>query len=307
MKISVIIPAYNEKENLEELLRHIDNFREKEDIDWDFIIIDDGSTDGSFELLKKLHGRYPYIKVIKHRRNFGLTEALLTGLHHSTGDILIIFHADLQFHLEDVKRMVDKMEEGYDLVAAKKKGKYEKKFVSSVYNFLCRKLFNIKNVSDMNSIKVMKREILELLPDRKGWHRYIIPLAHEYGYKMTEVEVRLYPRMKGKSKFRGLWRIIVGVTDLIAVKFQLIFIRNPMLYFGALSLISFLLGIITFLIALILRFMGHGYRPILYVVMTFIIGSLIFLAMGSLGEMIASLRDRPGDDERYKVEDKIEE
>ena len=305
MKISVLIPAYNEKENLEELLNHIHKFRGKEDIDWEFIIIDDGSTDGSFELLKKLHGRYPYIKVIKHRRNFGLTEALLTGLHHSTGDALVFFPADLQFRLEDVKKMVDKMEEGYDLVAGKKKGKYEKKFVSSIYNLLSKKLFNI-NVSDMNSIKVMKREILELLPHRKGWHRYIIPLAHEYGYKMTEVEVRLYPRMRGKSKFRGLWRIIVGVTDLIAVKFQLSFIRSPMLFFGTLSLISFVLGIITFLIALILRFMGHGYRPILYVVMTFIIESLIFLTMGSLGEMIAGLRDRPSDDKKFKVEDKIE-
>jgi len=306
MKISVLIPAYNEKENLEELLNHIHKFREKEDIDWEFIIIDDGSTDGSFELLKKLHGRYPYIKVIKHRRNFGLTEALLTGLHHSTGDALVFFPADLQFHLEDVKKMVAKMEEGYDLVAGKKKGKYEKKFVSSIYNLLSKKLFNI-NVSDMNSIKVMKREILELLPHRKGWHRYIIPLAHEYGYRMAEVQVRLYPRMRGKSKFKGLWRVIVGVTDLIAVKFQLSFIKSPMLFFGTLSLISFVLGIITFLIALILRFMGHGYRPILYVVMTFLIGSLIFLTMGSLGEMIAGLRDRPSDDERYKVEDKIEE
>ncbi|HHF53392.1 MAG TPA: glycosyltransferase family 2 protein [candidate division WOR-3 bacterium] len=305
MKISVLIPAYNEKENLEELLSHIHKFREKEDIDWEFIIIDDGSTDGSFELLKKLHDRYPYIKVIKHRRNFGLTEALLTGLHHSTGDALVFFPADLQFHLEDVKRMVDKMENGYDLVAGKKKGKYEKKFVSRIYNLLSQKLFNI-NVSDMNSIKVMKREILELVPHRKGWHRYIIPLAHEYGYRMTEVEVRLYPRMRGKSKFRGLWRIIVGVTDLIAVKFQLSFIKSPMLFFGTLSLISFVLGVIIFLIALILRFMGHGYRPILYVVMTFLIGSLIFLTMGSLGEMIAGLRDRPSDDKKFKVEDKIE-
>ncbi|HHF58382.1 MAG TPA: hypothetical protein ENL41_03045 [candidate division WOR-3 bacterium] len=159
----------------------------------------------------------------------------------------------------------------------------------------------------MNSIKVMKREILELLPHRKGWHRYIIPLAHEYGYRMAEVQVRLYPRMRGKSKFKGLWRVIVGVTDLIAVKFQLSFIKSPMLFFGTLSLISFVLGIITFLIALILRFMGHGYRPILYVVMTFVIGSLIFLTMGSLGEMIAGLRDRPSDDEKFKVEDKIEE
>ena len=305
MKISVLIPAYNEKENLEELLSHIHKFREKEDIDWEFIIIDDGSTDGSFELLKKLHDRYPYIKVIKHRRNFGLTEALLTGLHHSTGDALVFFPADLQFHLEDVKRMVDKMENGYDLVAGKKKGKYEKEFVSRIYNLLSQRLFNI-NVSDMNSIKVMKREILELVPHRKGWHRYIIPLAHEYGYRITEVEVRLYPRMRGKSKFRGLWRIIVGVTDLIAVKFQLSFIKSPMLFFGTLSLISFVLGVIIFLIALILRFMGHGYRPILYVVMTFLIGSLIFLTMGSLGEMIAGLRDRPSDDKKFKVEDKIE-
>ncbi len=305
MKVSVIIPAYNERDNIKDLLRHIDRFVKEHNVDWEFIIVDDGSKDGTFELLHELHKDYPYIRIIKHRRNFGLTEALLTGFEHSTQEAIVFFPADLQFHLEDVKKMAEKMEEGYDLVAGKKQGKYSKKFVSSIYNYLSRKLFHV-NITDMNSIKIMKREIFELIPHRKGWHRYIVPIANEYGYKMTEIGVTLYPRVGGESKFKGPWRIIVGTMDLIAVKFQLSFIKSPMLFFGTLSLLSFILGTIVFLIALVLRLLNHGYRPLLYAVIMFYTGALILLAMGSLGEMIAGLRDTPQNLRKHKVEITIE-
>ncbi len=301
MKVSVIIPAYNEKDNIKDLLRHIDKFKKEHEVDWEFIIVDDGSTDGTFELISSLYNDYPYIKVVKHRRNFGLTEALLTGFEHSSGEAVVFFPADLQFHLDDVKRMSEKMEEGYDLVAGKKQGKYSKKFVSSIYNYLSRKLFHV-NITDMNSIKIMRREIFELIPHRKGWHRYIVPIAHEYGYKMTEIGVTLYPRVGGESKFKGPWRIIVGTMDLIAVKFQLSFIKSPMLFFGTLSLLSFILGTLIFLLALVLRLVHHGYRPLLYAVILFYTGALILLAMGSLGEMIAGLRDAPQNSKKHKVE-----
>ncbi len=305
MKVSVIIPAYNERENIKELLRHIDRFHKQNSSDWEFIIVDDGSTDGTYELLKDLHKDYSYVKIVKHRRNFGLTEALLSGFEHSSGDALVFFPADLQFRLEDVKRMADKLSEGYDLVAGKKKGKYEKKFVSSIYNTLSRKIFKVP-VSDMNSIKIMKREIFELIPHRKGWHRYIVPIANEYGYKMTEIEVTLYPRVGGKSKFKGPWRIIVGTMDLLAVKFQLSFTKSPMLFFGTMSLISAILGTLFFLIAFVLRLMGHGFRPLLYATILFLIWALILLSMGSLGEMIAGLRDKPKTYSKHKIEEFID-
>lgn len=305
MKVSVIIPAYNERDNIKDLLRHIDKFKRQNPKDWEFIIVDDGSVDGTYELLDKLHNEYPYIKVVKHRRNFGLTEALLTGFKYSSGEALVFFPADLQFRLEDIKKMAEKLKEGYDLVAGKKQGKYEKKLVSSIYNFLSRKIFNVP-VSDMNSVKIMKREIFELIPHRKGWHRYIVPIANEYGYKMTEIGVNLYPRVSGKSKFKGPWRIIVGTMDLFAVKFQLSFTKSPMLFFGTLSLISGIIGILFFLIALGLRLMGHGFRPLLYGTILFLVWSLVLLSMGSLGEMIAGLRDTPKINDNHKIETIIE-
>ncbi len=301
MKVSVIIPAYNEKDNIKELLRHIDRFKQKNPSDWEFIIVDDGSIDGTFELLEKLYPEYPYVKIVKHRRNFGLTEALLSGFEYSEGDALVFFPADLQFRLEDVKRMAEKLQEGYDLVAGKKKGKYEKKFVSSIYNALSRKIFRVP-ISDMNSIKIMRREIFELIPHRRGWHRYIVPIANEYGYKMTEIDVTLYPRVGGKSKFKGPWRIVVGTMDLLAVKFQLSFIKSPMLFFGTWSLITGISGVIVFLIAIVLRIMGHGYRPLLYATILLLVWALILLSMGSLGEMIANLRDKPKDLSKHKIE-----
>ena len=291
MRVSLLIPAYNEEENLPELMQEIDRFLRETGEDWEVVLVDDGSTDHTYEVARRLAERYPFLKVVRHRRNLGVTDALITGARHATGEVFIFFPADLQHLPEDAHKLVQKIREGYDLVTGWKQGKYEKKFVSGVYNWLSRVLFRVP-VHDLNSIKAMRREMFFDLPLRRDWHRYIVPLAHDRGYRITEVKVPLYPRRHGESKFKGPKRVIIGLLDLLAVKFQLTFMRKPMLFFGSLGLLSFLLGFLAGLVALYLRFVRHlGYRPILYLVVLLVLAGIILFVAGFLGELIAGLYD----------------
>jgi dolichol-phosphate mannosyltransferase len=144
----------------------------------------------------------------------------------------------------------------------------------------------------MNAIKAFRREVLEAIPLRRDWHRYIVPLAHEYGFKIKEIPVVLRPRLYGKPKYQKKSRILIGFFDLIAVKFQLTFLQKPLLYFGTAGMLLILLGLVTGIIAVILRFFGHGFRPILYLVILLIISGILFFSLGLIGESIRAIIDR---------------
>lgn len=297
IEVSLIIPAYNEQESVKSLIEHIYEFLKKKELlnKWEVVFVDDGSKDDTLKILSKLLEKdYQGLQITikRHQKNLGVTAALETGSRYAHGDILVFFPADLQFHLDDVERMISHMKEkGYDLITGKKRGKYEKKFVSKIYNKLSQILFGLP-VSDMNSIKAFKKEIIDNIPLRKDWHRYIVPLAFYKGYRLDEVEVTLYPRTGGESKYKGLKRVIIGVFDLLAVKFQISFMRKPMLFFGSIGTISTVLGVLVGLIAIYMRvFKHHGYRPLIYLTMFLILAGLIIFTVGLLGEMIAGLYD----------------
>jgi hypothetical protein len=192
---------------------------------------------------------------------------------------------------EDIPKFIQKMKEGNDIVTGWKKGSYGlKAFVSFFYNILSRWLFKIK-VHDLNSVKAFRKEVLEDLPLRKDWHRYVVVMAAEKGFKVDEVRIPLYPRKYGKSKF-GIWRIPIGVLDLFSVKFQVSFMRKPMLFFGSIGLISLFLGFLTGVVALYLRIFQHeGFRPVLYLVILLVLSGLSLFALGFLAEAIVSLRE----------------
>ena len=183
------------------------------------------------------------------------------------------------------------MREGWDLVAGRKQGKYEKRVVSSIYNWLARVMFGIK-VHDINALKTFRREVLEGVSLRKDWHRYIVPLAAARGFRITEIPVALRPRRFGEAKYSGRTRILVGLFDLVAVAFQLTFMRKPLLYFGVLGTGALGLGLLVGLLAVILRLAGHGFRPLLYLVILFVVAGLVLFAAGFLGESLAGITDR---------------
>jgi glycosyltransferase involved in cell wall biosynthesis len=260
-------------------------------LDGEVILVDDGSTDRTFLKAKECQEKYSFLKVVAHQRNKGLTEALLTGFSNAKGGIYVFWPADLQYLPKDIPPMIDKINEGYDIVCGWKKGKYGlKRLVSFVYNNLCRFLFRIK-VHDLNSVKAFRREIVENLPLRKDWHRYMVVMAAEQGFKITEVKVKLYSRFSGKSKF-GFWRIPIGFLDLLSVKFQLTFLKKPMLLFGSLGIILIILGLGVGLVDVYLRYFLHqGSRLLLYLVILLVLSGTSFFALGFLSEALVALKD----------------
>ncbi len=290
--VSIIVPAYNEEGNIELLVKKLFEMIKNSKGEYEVIIVDDGSTDKTLDIAMEMKKEYPELRIVKHRKNFGLTQALITGNSVARGDAIILFPADLQFDVNDIPRLNKRLRDGFDIVTGKKIGKYEKKFVSSVYNYLSRKLFNLP-ITDQNSIKIMKKQVLDSLTLRKDWHRYIVSLAIEKGFTVTEIPVKLYPRYSGSSKFTGIKRVIIGLFDLIAVKIQTSLMKKPMLLFGTSGGILVLLGLIIGFIAILIRIFGHtGYRPIVYLTMLLILSGLLLFVFGFIAEVLATVVDR---------------
>jgi glycosyltransferase involved in cell wall biosynthesis len=289
--IAIIIPAFNEKENLSPLMQEINSVVEKDKRNYEVIIVDDGSDDGTLEEGERLKEKYKYLKVYGHRANLGKTEAILTGFRHSTSPILVIMDADLQFDADDIPLLLDEMGKGYDIVTGWKQGAYQKKFVSGIYNFLSRCLFHLP-IHDQNAIKALRSNVLEEINLRKDWHRYIVALAVDKGFKVSEIKVKLRERKFGESKYTGKRRVVIGVMDLLAVKMQISLLRKPFLFFGTSGAILILLGLFVGIYGIIQRFVyQHGYRPILYLVILLIVSGLVFFTVGFITEAVAALAE----------------
>lgn len=293
-RVSILIPAYDEEGNIEELCRQCEEMKSEARFTFEVVIIDDGSTDRTPEILKKMISRHDFVRVFTHNRNLGLTNALRTGFAGARGDIFVFYPADLQYKPEDIPKMIAKIDEGNDMVTGWKQGDYSKSFVSSIYNAISRRIFGLK-VHDLNSVKAFRREVIENMFLRRDWHRYLIALAVEQGYRVDEVKVPLYPRHSGQSKFSGIWRIFVGVLDMLAVKSQLTLLRKPLLFFGIIGTGLIGSGIIVGLIALYLRFiMDIGLRPLLYLVILLMILGMSFFILGLLAEALTAIKEELG-------------
>ncbi|HTJ23105.1 MAG TPA: hypothetical protein VL383_11960, partial [Gemmatimonadaceae bacterium] len=197
------------------------------------------------------------------------------------------YPADLQFKPEDIPRLVAPILAGEsDMVTGFKEGKYEKRFVSGIYNSLSRALFHVP-VKDLNSVKAYRREVMEALPTRPDWHRYMVVMAAAQGFHVTEIPVPLYPRNAGKSKFATWHRIPIGVLDMLAVWFELRFGQKPLLLFGMLGVGIVAVSVVA---SVVLLLTSAGVRAVWQLIETcLILGSILF-ATGLLGEQIAGQR-----------------
>jgi len=288
--VSVLVPAKDEAENLPRFLELCAAAFADRAERYELLVIDDGSTDGSWALLQDLQSKYPFLRAARHRARRGIADALRTGFLQSRGNILVFYPADLQFLPEDIPRLVAPILAGEsDMVTGFKQGKYEKAFVSRIYNGLSRALFDVK-VKDLNNVKAYRREIMEQQPSRPDWHRYMIVLAAQQGFTVSEIPVPLYPRHAGKSKF-GIGRIPIGVLDMLSVWFELRFGQKPLLAFGMLGAFLFAAGFVAGLVALYLLFTANvGVRSVWTIIQTCLILGGIFFATGILGEQIAVQR-----------------
>jgi glycosyltransferase involved in cell wall biosynthesis len=290
--ISVIIPAFNEEGNVERLCERIDEGLDAAGLPGEIVFVDDGSTDGTWAEVESARERLAHLRAFRHRRNFGLSEALNTGFRNLRGDWVIFLPADLQSDpAEDIPKMMTELRGGNDVVVGWRIGRREGKlFVSLVYNFLCRRLFGI-DAHDLNWIKGFRREVIEVIHLRSDWHRYVVVLAAGKGFRVKEIRTNYYPRHSGRSKF-GRRRILRGLLDLLVVKFETSFRDKPMLLFGSWGVamvgVGTLLGIVLILLKLLT---GVGSRPLLFLVMLLVLLGTQFLGLGFLSEQIASLRE----------------
>lgn len=290
---AVVIPAYNEVENIPRLYAEIEKTFQRHGLNGEVILVDDGSDDGTYEVALRESGRLPRARVLRHRRNLGKTEAMVSGADAATTEYIILFDADLQHSPEEFPRFLSMLAQGWDIVAGRKIGVYEKRAVSSIYNRLSQHLFEVP-VRDLNSMKAFRRRILQEIPLRHDWHRFFIVLAYARGYTVGELDIELYPRLAGVAKYTGRGRILVGVGDLLVVWFYLKFSEKPMQFFGGSGLALILLGFLVGLVAIGIRVAGwmppFGYRPLLTLVLLLEIIGFILVGFGFIGEMIAILR-----------------
>lgn len=286
---AVIVPAYNEAPVIPDLVRQLRTIFQDLKLDGEVILLDDGSDDGTGELAEREGEGWKNLRVLRHRTNLGKTEALVTAAEATDRTYVVLFDADLQHLPEEIPRFLAKLQEGWDMVTGRKVGEYQKPVVSGVYNWLSRRIFRVP-VSDLNSMKAFRREIVEELPMRHDWHRFFVVLAHARGFSVSEIDIELHPRKAGVSKYSGRFRIFSGLMDLLSVWFLLLFSRKPMILFGFSGFALIMLGMAVGAVAFYLRFVeGMGFRPLLYLVILFETVGFVLLGVGLMAEMVAQL------------------
>lgn len=320
LDISVVVPLYNERESLAELVAWIDRVARENDLSYEIIMVDDGSRDGSWQEIERLSALYPAIRAIRFARNYGKSAALYCGFDAAAGEVVFTMDADLQDspdEIPEMRRMI--LEDGYDLVSGWKKKRLDpagKRLPSKFFNFTARLVSGIK-LHDFNcGLKAYRRNVVKSIEVYGEMHRYIPILAKHAGFKrIGEKVVHHYERKYGSSKF-GMERMVKGYLDLITVSFMSHFGRSPMYFFGSLGTLMFLVGGFTtvWVIAAKLYKQAHGLplravteQPLFFVaILAVILGVQLFLA-GFLGELVnrnATDRNSYLVDRKINIEDK---
>ena len=293
MKISVIIPVYNEVESINELHKQI--VKALEDYStYEIIFIDDGSSDGSVEIIKKMCELDNSIQLIQFHRNYGKSAALAEGFKHANGNYIITMDADLQDDPNEIKNLVNKLEEGFDVVSGWKKDRKDplsKRLPSKLFNFVTR-LFTGVHIHDFNcGLKIYRKAVVKTLELYGGRHRYIPAMAGQKKFKVTEIIVNHRPRIYGETKYGGS-RLFHGLFDLISILFLSKYTQSPMYFFGKIGLITFLTGIGIEIYVLYLKYsLGDPFAKHMALLMLgvlIIVVGIQFFSIGLVGEMIAN-------------------
>lgn len=302
--LSFVIPLLNEEESLEALHGAISQAVEQLPSEYEIIFVDDGSTDRSPEILHHLYQQDPgHVRVIQFRRNFGKMAAMTAGFARARGDVIVTMDADLQDDPAELPKLLEKLQEGYDLVSAwrtERQDPLTKRLPSKVANFSVSTLTGIR-VHDMNcGFKVYRREVLEDLKLYGELHRYIPVLAHWKGYRIAEVPVKHQPRRHGYSKY-GIGRLGRSYIDFLSVLFLTSYLKRPMQLFGMAGTAFALLGtvIMVYLAILWLIEGGIGWRPLLFFGITALVVGIQLISIGLLGEMLRNATFRP--EEEYSI------
>jgi len=308
--ISVIVPLYNEEESLPELMEWIDRVMQEHGYRYEVIMVDDGSRDRSWQVVRDLASKYAHLKSIKFRRNYGKSAALNEGFRHARGKVVITMDADLQDSPDEIPglyRMI--VEEGYDLVSGWKKKRHDplsKTIPSRFFNKVTKLMSGIK-LHDFNcGLKAYRSEVVKAIEVYGEMHRYIPVISKKAGFgRIGEKVVEHRARKYGSTKF-GLERFLNGFLDLLSISFISRFGKRPMHFFGAMGTLTFFVGFVILLYLVILKYLqnetGMTERPVFYLgLLTVVIGTQLFLT-GFVAELVSR---SAVDKDRYLIEERI--
>ena len=314
MKISIIVPIYNEEENINPLYTAVKNTMDKIENDYELIYVNDGSTDNTEQTIKEIAGKHSQsaqkgqIISLNMRKNFGQTAAMDAGIKHATGDIIITMDGDLQNDPEDIPKLIQKIQQGSDIVVGwryNRKDKILKNLMSRTSWIIRRILLNEKIHDSGCSLKAYKKECFNGVDLYGEGHRYLHLTLALKGYKITEIKVKHHPRKYGKTKY-NYKRIIKGFLDLLTIWYFTKYSSRPMHFFGTIGIANFLLGIIIGLylvIGKIVQGWALADRPMLLLVVLLIVLGVMFLIFGIIGELIMRIYYKTHNENYYSLKE----
>ena len=310
--LSLVIPVFNESENLPDLYQEIVNSCEKLKRTYEIIFVDDGSWDDSSIILKNIHKQDPRVKIIKLRRNFGQTASISAGFDYSRGDIIITLDADLQNDPNDFAALIQKIEEGYDIVSGWRKKRKDKlltrRVPSAIANWLISRITRVKLHDYGCTLKAFRREVVKSIRLYGELHRFIPAIASNMGVSISEVKVNHRPRRYGKSKYSVL-RFVKVILDLLTVKFLLSYSTRPLQIFGFFGLVS---GAIGSIIGLYLSYQrlflmkSLANRPVLLLSIFLVVIGIQFITIGLLAEVMVRTYHEAVEKKIYFVQEIID-
>ena len=310
--LSLVIPVYNEATNLPELHGEITAACQILVKSYEIIFVDDGSEDDSLPVLKQLLKKDPHIRIIQLRKNFGQTAALSAGFDHARGNIIITLDSDLQNDPKDFGLLIEKIEEGYDLVCGwrtKRKDRFiTRRLPSILANWLISKMTRVKLHDYGCTLKAFRREIIKHIKLYGELHRFIPAIASIVGVSIAEVKVNHRKRRHGKSKY-SVWRFPKVILDLLTVKFLLSYSTRPLQIFGIIGLISGMIGGILGLWLVyvrLIRLEGISGRPLLFLAILLIVIGFQFITLGLLAEIMVRAYHESTEKKIYIVRDIIQ-
>src|SRR5579859_802683 len=312
VSLSIVVPVMNEEQSVRPLFEKLTEQIEQLGKSYEIIFIDDGSTDGTFHELKKLYDEHPgLLRIVRFRKNFGKTAALVAGFSRSRGDVVFTMDGDLQDDPAEIPQFLAKLDEGYDLVTGWKFPRLDpisKTFPSRIFNGMVSTMTGVHLHDINNGFKAYRREVIED-PHLKlygEFHRFIPVMAHWRGFRVAEIKVRHHPRKFGVSKF-GARRFARGLIDLLNVLFLTSFLRTPLRLFGPLGFWTLLMGILVDLFVAFRRFTWNQpihEQPLLFVGILLMIFGVQFILTGLQSEMIRHYAFQPG--EEYSIRQELD-
>ena len=311
VEVSVVVPLLNEQDNIGPLYEQITQAL-TDKYDYEIIFIDDGSFDGSFTILADLHKADPRTRVIRFRRNYGQTAALSAGFAHARGQTIVAIDADQQNDPADIPRMIDKLNDGFDVVSGWRKNRHDNTITrllpSRVANWLIARITGVRLHDFGCTLKAYRREVLAETKLYGEMHRFIPALASWSGAEIAEMVVNHRPRTAGTAKY-GLGRTVKVVLDLITVKFLGSFSTKPIYIFGGLGLMCALAAILSGLAVLYQKFasgLSMNRNPLLLLTAILIMATIQFILMGLLAELLVRTYHESQDRPTYVVKEILE-